>query len=285
MWKALFPIGNNESSTKGRIIMKKVIAGLILGIALLAGVFVGCSNAGDDSGQKEVQSYDILVSAAASMQDALEELGATYEAENEGAKITYTFGASGTLQTQIEEGAPADIFLSAGKKQMTALVDGGLMEEDTVKDLLMNELVLITPEDSTLGLSSFEDVIKPEVTKIGLGEPSSVPVGQYSEEVFTYLGILDQVNAKAVFGSDVRTVLTWVESGEVDCGVVYSTDAAVGEGVKVVAEAPEGSHKDIVYPIGVLKDSQEMDNAKKFVEFLSSDEAKTVFEKYGFIVL
>ena len=123
------------------------------------------------------------------------------------------------------------------------------------------------------------------IQHIALGEPKGVPVGQYSEEIFTNLGILDAVKSKAVYGSDVRQVLAWVESGEADCGVVYATDAAISDKVKVIAIAPDDSHKPVIYPAAVIKDSKNVDESKKFLEFTSSDSAKKIFEKYGFTVI
>jgi len=228
------------------------------------------------------ESIELVVSAAASLTDVLKELSTTYAAKEPSVKLTFTFGASGALQTQIEEGAPSDIFLSAAQKQMDALDKKSLLLDGTRKNLLVNKIVLITPKGSTKGIKSFDDVNTAKVAKIALGEPKAVPVGQYSEEIFTYLKCLNAVKAKAVYGSDVRQVLTWVESGDVDCGIVYATDAATSKKIDVVAEAPANSHKPVVYPAAVLKSSKNTDAAKAFLDFLSTDEAKTVFVKYGF---
>ena len=156
--------------------------------------------------------------------------------------------------------------------------------DDTKKDLLVNKIVLIVPKNSSLSISKFADIASDQVKKIALGEPKGVPVGAYSEEVLTNLGILDAVKGKAVLGSDVRQVLSWVESGEVDCGIVYATDAAISDKVKVIAVAPENSHKPVIYPVAVLKSSKQQDAAKAFLDYLSSAEAKQIFEKYGFQV-
>lgn len=247
------------------------------------------SSAAPSASQAEVSSaapaeqVELLVSAAASLTDVMKELGQTYSAKESNVKITYTFGSSGALQTQIEEGAPSDIFMSAAQKQMDALAQKSLLVDDTRKDLLVNEVVLITPKSSET-VKSFDDVNTDKVKKIALGEPKSVPVGQYSEEIFTSLKCLDSVKKKAVYGSDVRQVLTWVESGDADCGVVYATDAATTDQVRIAANAPEGSHQPVVYPVSVLKSSKHAEAAKAFLDFLSTDEAKTVFEKYGFTV-
>lgn len=254
----------------------KRITLLFLILALSMGLLSACTT------QKSDKKAELLVSAAASMTDVLGELKEVYEAEEKSVILTYTFGSSGALQAQIEEGAPVDIFMSAAQKQMTALEEGGLLVEGTKKTLLQNKVVLIIPSNSDLGLTTFEDMTKDEVKKIGLGEPEGVPVGQYTEEILRNLNILDKVNAKTVFGSDVRTVLTWVENGDVDCGVVYATDAASTVKVKIVTEAPEGSHKEVTYPVAVIKGSKNIEASKEFLEFLSTDIAKKVFEKYGF---
>lgn len=266
--------------------MKKLLI-LLLALALLS----GCKStpAPSTNANKEpevvkapIQETELLISAAASMTDVLTEITEVYKNVDPSTKLTFTFGGSGALQTQIEEGAPVDIFMSAAQKQMTALEEGEHIISETKKTLLVNKVVLITPIDSTLAITSFEDLTTDDVKKIGLGDPASVPVGQYSEEVFTSLNILDQVNVKSVYGSDVRTVLTWVENGEVDCGVVYATDASSTDKVKVITEAPEGSHKEVTYPVAVIKDSKNVDTAKAFLDYLSTEEAAKIFVKYGF---
>jgi len=240
------------------------------------------SSATEVSSAQPKESVELFISAAASLTDVLKSLSTAYAAKAPNVKLTFTFGASGALQTQIEEGAPSDIFMSAAQKQMDALDKKSLLLEGTKKNLLVNKVVLITPKSSTKNIKSFADVNTSKVAKIALGEPKSVPVGQYSEEVFTYLKCLKEVKSKAVYGSDVRQVLTWVESGDVDCGIVYATDAATSDKINVVAEAPSGSHKPVVYPVAVLKSSKQAAAAKSFLDFLSTDEAKAIFVKSGF---
>ena len=227
---------------------------------------------------------ELIVAAAASLKDVGNQIAEKYKAVAPGVKITYTFGASGALQKQIEEGAPVDIFFSAGNKQMSALETKGLVNTGTKKDLLLNELVLITPKDSKKSITSFDQLGTDKVKTIALGDPGSVPAGQYSEEVFTTLKILDKVKAKANYGTDVRQVLTWVENGEVDCGVVYKTDAMTSQKVTVVCEAPKDSHKPIIYPVAVMKNSSHTKEAQDFVNFLSSKEITDLFVKYGFSI-
>jgi molybdate transport system substrate-binding protein len=228
------------------------------------------------------QQADLLVAAAASLTDVTADIAEAYKVIKPNVNIKFTYGSSGALQTQIEEGAPVDIFMSAAAKQMDALEAMGLLLDGSRKELLVNKVVLVTPKDSDKGITGFQDLAEEKVSKIALGEPGSVPVGQYSEEIFTTLGIWDKVKAKANFGSDVRQVLTWVEGGEVDCGVVYATDAATSDKVKVVCEAPEGSHKPVIYPVAVIKSSIYPNEAGEFVRYLSSPEAAGIFKKYGF---
>ncbi len=230
----------------------------------------------------EQEPVELTILAAASLTDVCNEIKTLYEEANPNVTLNFSYGSSGALQTQIEEGAPADVFFSAATKQMTALDEEGLMNSDSIVNLLENKIVLIVPADSDTDLSSFEEVATDKVTMIGLGEPESVPVGQYSEEVFTSLNILDAVKAKANYGSDVRTVLSWVETSAVDCGIVYATDAYTSENVKIVAEAPEGSCKQVIYPAGVVKASENADAAEAFVEYLQTEDTLTLFESYGF---
>jgi molybdate transport system substrate-binding protein len=228
-------------------------------------------------------SSTLLVSAAASLQEALKAIEPRFARANPSIKLTYNFGASGALQQQIEQGAPADIFLSAAQKQMNALQQKGLILPETRRNLLTNRLVLIVPQNSALGLTGFRQLVN--VKKIAVGEPRSVPVGQYAEEVFKNLGLLDSLKAKFVFGSNVRNVLAAVESGNVDAGIVYATDAQLSSRVKRVATAPTTLHSPIVYPVAVLKGSKNAAAAKAYVQFLSSDVAKTMFKKFGFVTL
>jgi molybdate transport system substrate-binding protein len=227
---------------------------------------------------------EIIVSAAASLTDTMNELIEMYKKVKPDVTVTPTYGSSGSLQQQIEQGAPVDIFLSASPKQMNALSKQGLILEDTRKNVVENKVVLIVPKSSK-GITRFEDAATDKIKQIALGEPSSVPVGQYSEEVFTSLGILDKVKAKAIYAKDVRQVLTYVEMGEVDAGVVYATDAAISKKVTVIATAPEGTHKPVIYPAALVKTSAQPQVAKAFLAWLSSPEASKIFVKYGFAVV
>ncbi|HEY9612114.1 molybdate ABC transporter substrate-binding protein [Allocoleopsis sp.] len=227
------------------------------------------------------QSGTILVSAAASLKEALEELKPLYKQTKPNVNVIYNFGSSGALQQQIENGAPADVFISAAKKQMDALQSKGLILNDTRRNLLTNKLVLIVPKNYS-GITSFRHLTNSKVRKIAVGEPRSVPAGQYAEEVFRNLGISQQVKSKLVLGNNVRQVLSFVESGNADAGIVYATDAKISSLVKQVATAPANSHSPIIYPVAVLKSSKNAAAARDYVQFLSANRAGAVFQKYGF---
>lgn len=228
---------------------------------------------------------EILVAAAASLQYVMEDrIQPAFEKENPDIKLRFTFDSSGKLQTQIEEGADADVFFSAAMKQMNALEDEGLIEADSVVELLENKIALIVPKDSTLGITGFEDITKAD--RIALGDPESVPVGQYSKEAFENLGMWDDVEAKTSFGTNVTEVLSWVAAGSADAGIVYLTDATTSdqyEQVKVVGYAPEGSVSKVIYPVGIVSASTKKDAAQKFVDYLETDDALSFFAEYGFM--
>ena len=232
-------------------------------ISVLTALCMGLMIFGCHANPPETITVNVL--AAASLTDVMGELEQMYETEHPGIDLVFSFAGSGALQTQIEEGAPADIFISAAETQMNNLRDEGLIDNSSIRNLLINKVVLIVPEESDTGLDSFEGVTADNIVMIGLGDPESVPAGKYAEQIF-----------------DVRTVLRWVEAGEVDCGVVYSTDALTADAVTVVAEAPEGSHDPVVYPAGIISGSEVSSQAEEFLAYLEGSEASSVFESYGF---
>lgn len=270
---------------------KKVLA-LMLVLLLSLSTLVGCTQDAaeevdtdtpvEDEDTDDGEEIELLVSAAASLTDVMEDIEDAYQVDNPNTEITYTYAGSGTLQTQIEEGAPVDVFISAADKQMDTLEEKDLILKDTRSTLLLNKVVLITPKDSDLEINAFEDILNDNIDKVAIGDPTNVPVGQYSEEIFNNLEMMDTLKEKLVFGNDVRTVLTWVETGEVDAGLVYQTDSFTSDEVNIVSEAPEGSHKEVSYPVAVVESSKNAEESKKFVEFLTTDTAKDLFEKYGF---
>lgn len=259
--------------------MKKSIL-ILLVLTLSLGLLIGCK----DKSSEEAKTEPIYISAAASLTDAVNEIKTMAEEELD-CEIIANYGSSGALQTQIEEGAPVDIFISAGEKQVNALEEKNLIDTKSRINLLENEVVLITPKDSKLKIEKFEDILKDDIKKIAISDPTSVPVGQYSEEIFTNLNMWDEVREKMVQSQDVRQSLDWVVSGNVDCGTVYKTDALLEEGnVNIVATAPEGSHSPVLYPMAIIGDSGKKTEVEDFYNFLKSDVAKEVFEKYGFVV-
>ena len=224
----------------------------------------------------------LLVAAAASLRYSFDEkLIPMFESRNPGVKIEATYDSSGKLQAQIENGLEADIFMSAAPKQMNYLKDKGFIDPASIDDLLENKIVLVRPADTPGVVTGFDNVLAAGM--IAVGDPASVPAGQYAKEVFTSLGIWDDVAAKASLGTNVTEVLNWVAEGSADVGVVYATDAATTRRVAVIASAPAGSLKSpVLYPVGMLKRTNSPDLAKKFLDFLSSPEALAVFEEYGF---
>lgn len=228
------------------------------------------------------QTSTLLIAAAASLQDALEELDPIFERTNTNIKVNYNFAASGPLQQQIEQGAPVDIFISAAERQMNALQEKNLLLQGTRRNILTNNLVLVVPRNSTLGLRGFRQLTDSRVRRISVGEPRSVPVGQYAEELFRNLGILEQLRPKFVYGNSVRNVLAAVESGNSDAGVVYTTDARISDRVTQVATAPSNLHSPIVYPMAIIAASRNQPAARTYAQFLSSSQAQAVFRRYGF---
>lgn len=224
----------------------------------------------------------ILIAAAASLEYSLRDrLIPMFGEKHPNLPVEGTYDSSGKLQTQIEEGLAADLFFSAAQKQMNTLNEKGLMDSDTVRPLLENKIVLIVPAGSDTGISSFEELGK--AGEIALGDPESVPVGQYAKEALTSLGLWEELQPKVSFGTNATEVLNWVAEGSAQAGIVYATDAATTDKVTVVAEAPEGSlATKVIYPIGILADSPQRGAAALFLEFLQSDEAMAVFEEYGF---
>ena len=262
--------------------------------AVMAFTAAGCSAQESAETTEQADKTEIVVFAAASMTDTMNEIAEMYKAVEPDVNIVYNFDSSGTLKTQIQEGADCDIFISAAQKQMNQLdINGGeentegldFVDTDTRFNLVSNSVVLITPVGNPADVESFEDLASDKVSLIALGN-SDVPVGQYSEEIFNYMGIWDQLNSegKITFGSNVREVLAQVEEGAVDCGVVYSTDAATTDKVEIAATAPEGSHQDVTYPAAVLKTSKNPEAAKAFIDYLKTGECTEVFEKAGFVI-
>ncbi|MBC8014875.1 MAG: molybdate ABC transporter substrate-binding protein [Sporomusaceae bacterium] len=255
---------------------------LFVVITALGLILAGCTS--QTAKHPDNQPIELTVSAAVSLRDVLAEIQNHYQVKHSAVKINFNLGASGSLQKQIEEGAPVDIFISAAAKQMDDLEKKSLIKKETRKNLVENQLVLIVPRNSLLQLASFEDLSKGEVKQFAMGVPESVPAGQYTQQVLRKLDLYHIVQPKTVLAKDVRTVLTYVETGNVEAGTVYKTDAAANDKVKIIAAAPAGTHDAIVYPIAMLSAAKQVKAAEEFIDYLSSPESKAIFEKHGFIV-
>lgn len=255
----------------------------MVGVMMCIGT--ACGSSTEKTTEKHTEKTEqvtLTIAAAASLEYSMKErLIPMFEQANEGVTVEGVYDSSGKLQTQIEEGLGADIFFSAATKQMDTLAEEGYMDTATIKNRLENKLVLIVPKDSKGSIKEFKDIEKAKT--IAIGDPESVPVGQYSKEALTNLGVWDTIQDNISFGTNVTEVLNWVAEGSADAGIVYATDAATTDKVSVIAEAPEGSlAEDVVYPVGVLKNSENKEMAEKFVQFLCSDDASKVLKQYGF---
>lgn len=259
--------------------MKKLVSLLLMLIIIVS--LVGCNQ----NSQVEKQNEDamILFAAAASLKNCMDnEIIPMFTEKHPNIKVNTTYDSSGKLQTQIEEGAEIDVFMSAAMKQMNTLNEKGLIMDNSIVELLENKIVLIVPEGSNKPIGAFEDIVNAET--IAIGDPESVPAGQYAKESLTNLNLWDQVLPLSSLGTNVTEVLNWVAEGSADVGVVYATDAASNDGVKVVAEAPEKSVSKVIYPVGIVKETKNEESARLFTEFLQSQEALNIFKTYGFSV-
>lgn len=230
------------------------------------------------------EAVEINISAAASLTDALIEIQKEYAKESNGI-LQFNFAASGALQKQIEEGAPCDLFLSASKDNMDALEEAGLIVPESRKDLLGNTLTLVAAAEKADVIKRYEELTSEDVTGISIGTPESVPAGKYARQALQNMGVWNGIQGKIIFAKDVKQVLEYVDTGNVDCGIVYKTDALAMKTGVVVMDMPEDSHDPIVYPAALIKDSAQYESAVKFYDFLQTDYAKSVFKKYGFTVL
>lgn len=259
--------------------MKKRIVAVFL-----AGVMASALAAG--TVQAEELQGEVYVFIAASLSNAMEEIQKNFQSQYPDVEILYNADSSGILQTQIEEGARCDLFFSAAAKQMDALVEGGFAEEESVVNLLENKVVLIKPAGGETAVTGFDNIT--DAANLALaGE--SVPVGQYAREIFTNMGIMDQVEQMEINeGKNVTEVLAAVSEGSNEVGIVYATDAAsVADQVEIIAEAPaDALQTPVLYPVGLITDAEASEEETKateaFLAYLQTDEALAVFEDYGF---
>jgi molybdate transport system substrate-binding protein len=255
------PVGSGVV-TGGRTLK---IASLFLGAFIVAGV----------------SAAEITVHAAASLTDALKEIGPTFEKQS-GDTLRFNFGASSTLARQLEEGAPGDLFLSADEAKMDRLEKKGFLVPGTRRSLLSNRLVIIVPADAPQIPKSAADLTRPQYKKITLAEPATVPAGIYTREYLQRIGIWDALKEKLVPTENVRGALAAVEGGNVEAGFVYKTDALVSRKVKIALEISSDEGPKISYPLAVLKSSKDEERAKKFADYLRGPAARETFMKFGF---
>jgi molybdate transport system substrate-binding protein len=249
----------------------KRIFGSLLGAALL--LFAA---------QNEIHAAEVTVFAAASLTDALKQIAADYEKQSDD-KIVFNFAASGTLARQIEAGAPADIFFSADEAKADAVEQAGLLVKDTRHDVLGNTLVIVLALDAA-AIHSPADLTNGAIQHLALGDAKVVPAGTYAKAYLKKMRLWPALEAKVVPCESVRAVLAAVESGNVNAGIVYKTDAAISKKVKVAFEVPVADGPKISYPLALAKDSPQPEAAKKFIAYLDSAAAAAVFRQFGFIV-
>jgi molybdate transport system substrate-binding protein len=230
-----------------------------------------------------LHAAEVTVFAAASLTDALKQIAADYE-KSTGDKVVFNFAASGPLARQIEAGAPVDIFISADEARCDALAAKGLLLNDSRRNLLGNTLVIVTPPEDTT-IHGPADLTNAAVKRVALGDLKSVPVGTYAREYFQRQGLWTGVEPKSIPCESVRAVLATVETGNVDAGVVYKTDARISKKVKVAYEVPAADGPKITYPAALVTGAPQLEAAKKFFAYLASPDAGKVFQGYGFIVL
>jgi molybdate transport system substrate-binding protein len=251
---------------------------LILLVVMCMLALTGCSQANSS------KRVTLNVSGAASLTDALKEIEDRFEKENPSIDVVLNLASSGTLQRQIEQGAPADVFLSASLEKFNALREKGLLDEHYTDKLLENELVVITEKDDNLKLDNLHGLTTgSEIERIAIGVPTSVPAGRYAKESLEHKHLWDDLEKKMVYGKDVRQVLTYVETGNVDVGFVYATDAVISDDVEVIHRIDSSLHTPIIYPAGIIDRSDKKDAALSFYTFLKTEKAQETFKKYGFI--
>lgn len=255
--------------------MKVAMRRALLCLAALLPVVLG---GGGPAGAQE-----LTLSVAISMKDAAQEVGRRFAETRPGLVLYYNFGSSGALGRQIAAGAPADLFISAAEPQMGELERQRLILPETRRDFARNILTVVKPADSRLDLSRPEGLLEPRVRKVTLGNPRTVPAGQYAEESLRSLGLWERIQPKLVFAENVRQALEYVARGEVDAGFVYTTDAAVrGSRVKEAFRVPEDSYRPIVYPVAVVAGSKHPELGRAFIEFLVGREGRAVLSRFGF---
>lgn len=247
----------------------------ILSVLALA----SCSNSNDTEGS--IEKINLTISSAVSLTEALQELKKTYE-EDHSVQLTFNFGGSGSLAQQIRQGAPVDVFISANEYWVDELADKNLILPETRSTVTSNRLVLITSIDSSFQYTSVSQIIPEGLNQIAIGNPESVPAGMYTRQALQNLNLWEDLESKFILGKDVRQVLIYVETGNVDIGFAYESDAFSSNKINILTTVPENLHNPITYPGAVLHSSKHAKEARDFLKFLTSEHAQQVFKKYGF---
>lgn len=277
----------------------KAIAALLALAVSMTACLTGCGRTNTNTNADASKKTELVVFAAASMTETLNQIKTDYEAQHKDITLTYNFDSSGTLKTQIQEGATCDVFISAAQKQMDQLDASkdntanpeqlDFINSDSRMDLLENKVVLVVPENNPKNINSFDDLkskLESGDVLLAMGN-SDVPVGQYTQKILQYWGLDEKALADAgeiTYGSNVKEVTTQVSEGSADCGVVYYTDA-YSAGLKIVGEATEEMCGKTIYPAAVMKNSEHSEQAQEFLAYLSSNAAAKVFEKVGFVAV
>ena len=266
-----------------KVIIMALNKNLILYIAaiLTIGLFVsGCI----DTGTGPMQNTTITVSAAASLTEAFTAIEKEFETESPDIDVVFNFAASGTLRSQIEGGAPIDVFASAAQDQMDILASKGLIYSDAREDFVENSIVLIVPKGNELGITGMEDLRRSDVRNIAIGNPETVPAGKYARESLTSAGIWDNVSGKMLMGENVKQVLVYVERGEADAGFVFSTDASSARlgTIEVIASVPVST--PVTYPIALVSSTTQPEESQKFIDFVTGENGRAILEQHGFSI-
>ncbi|WP_226035439.1 molybdate ABC transporter substrate-binding protein [Aquibacillus saliphilus] len=243
-------------------------------------LLTACSSSQQSNNDDE--QVELTISAAASMMDVLEEIRVDFEEEHNDINLLYNFGSSGSLQQQIAHGAPVDLFISANLQRFNSLLDQGFISSNYHKEMVGNELVLIQPNSGDVRLSSFSDLLNEEVKKVAIGIPETVPAGYYAKEYLEKQKLYNKLKDKFIPGKDVRQVLNYVETGNTDAGIVYRTDALHSKSVQVVTTANKQDHTPIIYPVGILEDSNHKEAAMLFFDYVTNSDSLEIFKEYGF---
>ncbi|MBA2862458.1 molybdate ABC transporter substrate-binding protein [Methanococcus maripaludis] len=261
--------------------MSKKSSGIITGLITVIFLSVMLLFAGCVSDSSE-QTTTITVSAASSLTDAFTDIKTEFEKDNPNIKVELNFAASGALRQQIEGGAPVDVFASASQKHVEILEEENLTSAGSIMNFATNSLVLIVPAGNSLNITSVEDLTNDDVTKVSIGNPETAPVGKYAKESLADSGLWDKLEEKMVYGENVRQVLTYLETGDVDAGFVYMTDAKIAKenSIEIITTVPTVT--EIIYPVCIIDSSENKEEAKVFVEYLTSETGKQILTDYGF---